>query len=50
MFKMQIDDLNFRKIIETNKKYILRKMRLKSQNSKPNILSKIVFYLFFVIN
>ena len=50
MFKMQTDNYNFRKNIATNKKSVLRKMSLKSQNSKSNILSKIVYYVFFVIS
>ena len=47
---MQTDNYNFRKNIATNKNSILRKMSLKSQNSKSNILSKIVYYVFFVIS
>ena len=47
---MQTDNHNFRKNVETNGMYILRKMSLKSQNSKSNILSKLVLYIFFVIN
>ena len=33
-----------------NKKYTLRKISLKFQNSKYNISCKIAFYIFFVIN
>ena len=37
------------KNITIDKKYILRKFSLKSRNSKSNMLSKIVFYMFSVI-
>ena len=32
------------------KKYILRKISLKFQNSKTNISCKVAFYIFFVID
>ena len=41
MFKMQIDQNNFRKNITTNKKHVLRKMSLKFQNPNFNISCKI---------
>ena len=50
MFKMQTDNHNFRKNVATDKKYNLRKIRLKFQNSKLDISCKIAFHIFFVIN
>ena len=49
MNKIQTDNNNFRKNVATYKKYILRKMGLKFQNSKYNMSYKIAFYIFFVI-
>ena len=40
----------FRKNVATDKKYILRRMNLKFQNSKSDISCKIEFYIFFFIN
>ena len=50
MFKMETDNYNFRKNVATDKRYILRKISLKFQNSKSEISCKIAFYIFFVIN
>ena len=44
MFRTQIDDHIFRKKLATDKRYILRKISLKFQNSKSNISWKIEFY------
>ena len=40
----------FRKNVTTDNKYILGKISLKFQDSKSDILCKIEFYIFFVIN
>ena len=50
MFKMQTDNWYFRKNVETDKKYILRKMSFKFQNCKSDISYKTEFYIFFIIN
>ena len=38
------------KNVATDKKYILRKISLKFQNSKSNISCEIAFYISFAIN
>ena len=35
MFKNQVDNHNFKKVVATDKKYILRKMSLKFEDSNP---------------
>ena len=47
---MQTDNHNFRINVATDKKYILRKISMKFQNSKFGIWYKIAFYIVFVIN
>ena len=47
MFKIQTDNHNFRRIVATDKKYILRKMSLKFQKSHSDISCKIAFYTYF---
>ena len=47
---MQTDNHNFVKNFAANKKYIVRNMTLKFQNSKSEISCKIAFCIFFVIN
>ena len=46
---VQTDDHNFVKNVAADKKYIVRKMTLKFQNSKSDISCKIAFCIFFVI-
>ena len=50
MFKMKTDNHNVKKNVATDKKFILRKVSLKFQNSKSDISFKIAFYIFFVIH
>ena len=50
MFKMKTDNHNVRKNAATDKKYILRKVSLKFQNSKSDSSYKIAFYIFFILN
>ena len=50
MFKTQTENHIFRKNVATDKKYIVRKISLKFQNSKSDISFKIALCMFFVIN
>ena len=47
MFKMKTDNNNVRQNVATDKKFILRKVSLKFQNSKFDISCKIAFYMFW---
>ena len=47
---MKTDNHNVKKNVATDKKFILRKVSLKFQNSKSDISFKVAFYIFFVVH
>ena len=49
MSKTQTDNPIFRENVATDKKYILRKISLKFQNSESNISFKIAFCKYFLL-